>query len=108
MKKENFWITLARWNGAKDLDFKEVTGYTEEFCDEDGRVVKIGVYRRDKEWIATEISTGSAISALHGKTRNEVFNRITAELIHNISIALKRNRNMKYASAKLHEFVSMQ
>lgn len=108
MKKENFWITRASRSDAKDLDFKEVTGYIEEFCDEDGRVVKIGAHRRGKKWIATEISTGCTISALNGKTRNEVFNRITAELIHNISISLERSRDMQYASAKLHEFVSMQ
>ena len=107
MKKEKFWITLSRLRQKRDFDFEEVVGYTEEFCARDGYTIKIGVYRRGKEWIATEISTGCAIGT-SGKTRNEVFEQITDAIIGNIRVSLDCSKIMRQAAAELQKFVSAQ
>lgn len=106
MKKEKFWITLVRRYHKLVFDFEEVTGYTEEFRDWDGYAIKIGVYRRGKEWIPTEISTGSAISMICGKTRKETFEKITDKTIGDIRVSLKHSKIMRQAAAELKKFIS--
>lgn len=108
MKKEKFWITLAHGYQKLVFDFEEVTGYTEEFRDWDGHAIKIGVYRREKEWIPTEISTGCAIGTICGKTRKETFEKITDKTIGDIRASLKHSEMIRQAAAELKEFISAQ